>query len=212
MRRCLFLFACLWLGAAEAKQTVFGYDGFYSRLKKSEDVKYSHVTLTFLLQQQQSQQRCQLESAAITTDLTSTPLTLAANGELLLPYDQLLNDNKAKIVLQQPETARVCDLNFRLRNRLPVAKVLSYAELHRLHDQFSQLLNELSGLGKYFLPQMTGVTLLFKQEAVLISQPPMPQAVMCEQHRCQIDMTILPKDAQLEFADAPEYVVPWLAR
>ena len=32
--------------------TVFNYDGFYARMKKSEKAEYSDITLAFLLQKQ----------------------------------------------------------------------------------------------------------------------------------------------------------------
>ncbi len=195
--------------------TVFNYDGFYARMKKSEQAKYSDITLAFLLQQAGSTERCQIQSAAITTDISSEPLTLAANGELILPYNELLNSRKALIQLKQAQGAVACDLNFRLRSRMPLSQTLSLQTLQKTHQQFQQLLQDLAGLGKYFLPQMTGVTVLFSTDAVVQQAPADIQSrVKCEGKQCHIDLTGLDANhaAAISFSQTPEYLVPLLQR
>lgn len=195
--------------------TVFNYDGFYARMKKSEKAEYSAITLAFLLQKAGATERCQIDSAAITTDISSAPLTLAANGELLLPYDELLNSRKALIQLKQQPDAVPCDLNFRLRSRLPLDKTLSLAQLHKTHQQFDGLLKDLAGLGKYFLPDMTGVTVLFSSDALVedVSQV-LLERVKCEGKQCHIDLTGLDANtaASVSFNQTPDYLVPLLQR
>lgn len=195
--------------------TVFNYDGFYARMKKSEQAKYSDITLAFLLQQAGSTARCQIKSAEMTTDISSEPLTLAANGELLLPYSELLNNRKALIHLTQSPEAVACDLNFRLRSRMPLSVTLELAMLQKTHQQFQGLLQDLAGMGKYFLPEMTGVTVLFKEEALAIEGPPaLLSRVQCAASQCHIDLTGLEQGAAgaLTFSKMPEYLVPWLQR
>jgi len=195
--------------------TVFNYDGFFARMKKSEKAEYSDITLAFLLQKAGSTERCVIDSAAITTDISSEPLTLAANGELILPYNQLLNSRKALILLKQKPDAVPCDLNFRLRSRMPLDKTIQLAQLQKMHQQFQGLLSDLAGLGKYFLPEMTGVTVLFAGDALVEDVSPLLiSRVKCEGKQCHIDLTGLDatQSASISFSQTPEYLVPLLQR
>lgn len=203
------LLGLLLASTISAKETVFQYDGFYARLKKSEQATYSHVTLAFLLRQQQSERVCDIQAAFITTDLQKEPLILAKNGELLLPYDQNLNDNKAKIRLEQADDAKDCDLNFRLRNKLPLDKSLSLQELHKMHKQFKALMDEMAGLAKYFLPKMPGVTLQFATE---MQPTPVVDYMSCQANICTLDLSKAPAEGVLQLTQAPDYVVPWIQR
>lgn len=208
MNKLAWLLALL-VAPVIAKESVFTYDGFYARLKKSEQAQYSHVTLTFLLRQQNSERVCVIDKALLTTDLVSQPLTLAANGELLLPYDEEMNDNKAKIRLQQQEDAVPCDLNFRLRNKLPLNRQLNMADVMKIHQQFDQLMDEMAGIAKYMLPEIQGVTVLFSQPAQL--QSPVDY-VQCQDLQCTIDLNKAPADGVLTFTATPDYIVPWIPR
>lgn len=215
MRFCLVLLAAL-LVAPSMANTQFNYDGFYARLKKSEKAEFSHITLAFMLQRQGTQQACELTEARITTDISDDPLTVAANGELVLPYSELLNNRKALIVLRQPEGAAPCDLNFRLRSRLPLDARVELKQLRMMHQQFDALLKELAGLGKYFLPPMTGVSLQFAAEAMVLAVPAeLNHALHCEGKQCQLDLTQAQGAADnlvLEFQQAPALVLPLLPR
>jgi hypothetical protein len=214
--RFYLLFLAVLLVAPSMANTQFNYDGFYARLKKSEKAEYSHITLAFMLQRQGTQQVCELTAARITTDISDEPLTAAANGELVLPYSELLNNRKALIILKQPEGAAPCDLNFRLRSRLPLDARVELRQLRMMHQQFDDLLKELAGLGKYFLPPMTGVSLQFAAEAMVLAVPAeLNQALQCEDKQCRLDLTQAQDAADsliLEFQQAPAVVLPLLPR
>lgn len=215
MRFCLLLLAAALVTPAMAN-TQFNYDGFYARLKKSEKAEYSYITLAFMLQRQGTQQVCELTEARITTDISDEPLTVASNGELVLPYSELLNNRKALIILKQPEGAAPCDLNFRLRSRLPLDARVELKQLRMMHQQFDALLKDLAGLGKYFLPPMTGVSLQFASEAMVLAVPAeLSQALQCKEKQCQLDLTQAQGAADnltLEFQQAPVVVLPLLPR
>lgn len=194
--------------------TQFNYDGFYSRLKKSEKVEYSDITLAFMLQQQASNLPCDITGARITTDITDEALTVASNGELVLPYSELLNNRKALIKLQQPANAKACDLNFRLRSKLPLDATIEWPQLVKMHQQFDGLLKDLAGLGKYFLPVMTGVTLQFEREVVLESAPAeLAARIQCEKLQCQVALLDAGElTGKVVFNQAPHTVLPLLPR
>lgn len=198
--------------------TQFNYDGFYARMKKSEKAEYSDITLAFLLQKQGTTEACQIDQALITTDISREPLTLAANGELILPYSELLNNRKALIVIEQPVGAAPCDLNFRLRSKMPIDSQINWVQLSNMHQQFQALLRDLAGLGKYFLPTMHGLTLHFDKDVVLQDAPAALQSrVQCQAKVCHVQMlpefTAEPSTtASLTFTAAPLYLVPLLSR
>jgi hypothetical protein len=213
------LFAILVLAVLSAcvqADTVFNYDGFYARMKKSEQPQYSEVTLTFVLQKQATIEPCQIENAKLTTDISEEKLTIASNGELILPFEKLFNDRKALIRLKQPAGAVSCDLNFRLRNKMPLSNVIRLKQLRATHQQFDLLLKDLAGMGKYFLPAMTGVTVQFpKANPVLTSSARVEQAWRCEAKHCHLDLSQLvdePDDVELQFSETPEYLFPYIPR
>jgi len=208
------LVVCSTLTAPVAADTLFNYDGFYSRLKKSEKVEYSDITLAFMLQQQATTLPCDITSARITTDISDEALTVASNGELVLPYSELLNSRKALIQLQQPADAIACDLNFRLRSKLPLDAAIEWRQLVKMHQQFDGLLKDLAGLGKYFLPAMTGVTLQFEREVVLESAPAeLASRIHCKMLLCQVLLADAAElKGEIRFNQAPHTVLPLLPR
>lgn len=192
--------------------TVFNYDGFYARMKKSEKVEFSDITLAFMLQKAGTAEACDVTQALITTDITQAPLTIATNGELILPYDELLNGRKALIVLKQPPGAASCDLNFKLRTKMPLPQQATVGQLRKLQSQFDALLDTLAGLGKYWLPEVSGLTVHFAAEVVAqSSDPALSQQLLCEQNRCRILLpSSLADDARVQFSKVPDHATPLL--
>lgn len=191
--------------------TVFNYDGFYARMKKSEKVEFSDITLAFVLQKAGTSEACSVDKALITTDISEAPLTIAGNGELMLPFDLMLNAQKALIVLKQPEGADACDLNFKLRSKMPVPQQATVAELRKLQAQFDALLDSLAGC-KYWLPEVSGLTVHFASEVVAqSSDAALSQQLVCEQNRCRILLPASLSDkATIQFSKVPDHATPLL--
>ena len=192
--------------------TVFNYDGFYARMKKSEKVEFSDITLAFILQKAGTNEPCSVENAVITTDISEAPLTIAGNGELMLPFDEMLNVQKALIVLKQPEGAAACDLNFKLRSKMPVPQQATVAQLRKLQGQFDELLDSLAGWGKYWLPDVSGLTVHFASEVVAqSSDAALSQQLLCEQNRCRLFLPeSLADTATVQFSKVPDHATPLL--
>jgi hypothetical protein len=198
-------------GSAMA-DTVFNYDGFYARMKKSEKVEFSDITLAFMLQKAGTTEVCVVDKALITTDISEAPLTIAGNGELMLPFDEMLNVQKALIILKQPQGAVACDLNFKLRSKMPVPQQATVAQLRKLQSQFDELLDSLAGWGKYWLPDVSGLTLHFSGEVVAqSSDAALNQQLLCEQNRCRIFLPLsLADTATVQFSKVPDHATPLL--
>ena len=192
--------------------TVFNYDGFYARMKKSEKVEFSDITLAFVLQKAGTNEVCSVDKALITTDISEAPLTIAGNGELMLPFDLMLNAQKALIVLKQPEGAEACDLNFKLRSKMPVPQQATVAQLRKLQGQFDELLDSLAGWGKYWLPEVSGLTVHFASEVVAqSSDAALSQQLLCEQNRCRLFLPeSLADTATVRFSKVPDHATPLL--
>lgn len=210
----LYFFASLLVAfsSSAVADTVFNYDGFYARMKKSEKVEFSDITLAFVLQKAGTSEACSVDKALITTDISEAPLTIAGNGELMLPFDLMLNAQKALIVLKQPEGADACDLNFKLRSKMPVPQQATVAELRKLQAQFDALLDSLAGWGKYWLPEVSGLTVHFASEVVAqSSDAALSQQLVCEQNRCRILLPASLSDkATIQFSKVPDHATPLL--
>ena len=157
-----------------------------------------------------------MERAEITTDISKDALTVASNGELILPYDEVYNQRKALIRIYQKPNAEPCDLNFRLRNKMPLGNELSLGQLRTLHQQFDALLKDLAGMGKYFLPTMSGVTLQFDADSpALVSEVAVQNAVECSKNQCQLELNQLndlSADIIVSFSVKPNYIFPYIPR
>jgi|GEM_PF-1004500 hypothetical protein len=216
--------------------TQFNYDGIYARLKKSEKADFSHVTLAFSLRNSADGSACQVDAVRIVTDITDEPMGMAANGELTMPFSELLNNRKALIKIIQPANAAPCDLSMNIRSKIALESRLSMMQIMQLQRQFDGLLDSLAGLGKYFLPEVKGITLHFANEAQLMEAPAaIERLVSCQGTRCEIDLrhyaskyqvakeddvdAIMANKAQdallaplqLQFKQAPLQATPWIA-
>ena len=202
------------LSGAVSADTVFNYDGFYSRMKKSEKVEFSDITLAFMLQKTATTEACLVDKALITTDISEAPLSIAGNGELQLPFDELLNSRKALIVLKQPAGAAQCDLNFKLRSKMPIPQQVTVAQLRKLQGQFDQLLDSLAGVSKYWLPDVAGLTVHFAAEVTAhSSDATFMQQIDCEQQRCRIQLPASLQDsATVQFSALPDHATPLLPK
>lgn len=234
---CLGLASVLALSSLSASaNTQFNYDGIYGRLKKSEKAEFSHVTLAFSLQNSHDGSACQVDAVRIVTDITDEPMGMAGNGELNMPFSELLNNRKALIKIIQPANAAPCDLSMKIRSKIALESRLSMMQIMQLQRQFDGLLDSLAGLGKYFLPEVKGITLHFASEAQLIEAPAaIERLVSCQGTRCEIDLRqyankyqvvkdddpealqankaqdALLAPLQLQFKQAPLQATPWIA-
>lgn len=200
------------LNGSAVADTVFNYDGFFARMKKSEKVEFSDITLAFVLQKAGTTEACTVEKALITTDISEAPLIIAGNGELMLPFDEMLNAQKALIVLKQPDDAVACDLNFKLRSKMPIPQQVTVAQLRKLQGQFDELLDSLAGWGKYWLPEVSGLTVHFASEVVAqSSDAALAEQLLCEQNRCRIFLPASLADSDtVKFSKVPDHATPLL--
>ncbi len=87
---------------------------------------------------------------------------VTVDSELRLPYDDDLNLDKATVVVGLTESHEACDLSVQVMADVPPPAdsrwELKVSELTGRQHDMQSLLEKLAGMvGKYFLPEMTGV-------------------------------------------------------
>ena len=135
---------------------------------------------------------------------------MAGNGEISLPYDEALKHSNAVLKVLQADNVEPCQIQFRLRSRMRLAPELSLSQLQHYRSQFELLLDDMAGVGKYWLPEVSGVIVEFSD---VITVPQMSQdsanITQCSDKRCYIQLDAsLPADSHWLFSQRPSYILP----
>ncbi|WP_439843653.1 DUF2987 domain-containing protein [Aeromonas dhakensis] len=138
------------------------YGTFYSQMKTFAKGEFGHARLGFYLTDPQNGRRCQLTSARVSTLDRDVAAEVTIDSELRLPYDDDLNLDKATVVVGLTESHEACDLSVQVMADVPQPAdsrwELKVSELTGRQHDMQSLLEKLAGMvGKYFLPEMTGV-------------------------------------------------------
>ncbi|WP_421158913.1 DUF2987 domain-containing protein [Aeromonas dhakensis] len=138
------------------------YGTFYSQMKTFAKGEFGHARLGFYLTDPQNGRRCQLISARVSTLDRDVAAEVTIDSELRLPYDDDLNLDKASVVVGLTEPHVACDLSVQVMADVPPPAdsqwQLKVSELTERQHDMQSLLEKLAGMvGKYFLPEMTGV-------------------------------------------------------
>lgn len=189
---------------------LMNYNGFYGRMKKLQQPEYSDITLAFALTGQQTGQPCQFYSMKLVSDRHDMLLDMAGNGEISLPYDEALKDSNAVLQVLQADNVDVCQVQFRLRSRMRLSNDLTLTQLQHCRSQFDLLLDDMAGLGKYWLPDVSGVIIEFSHEATLPQMNGVSSRVThCRDNRCYIRLdAALPADTSWLFSQRPANILP----
>lgn len=212
MRNLMLLL--LVLSAPASADLLLNYNGFYNRMKKLQQPEYSDITLAFALTGTRTGQACKYYSLGLKSDRHDIALELAGNGEINLPYDEALKDSNAILEVLQADNAEPCQVQFRLRSRMRLANDLSLAQLQHYRSQFDALLDDMAGLSKYWLPDVTGVIVEFADD---VTMPQLDAATLavtqCQAKRCLVHLNSkLPEDSRWLFNQRPSYLLPLINR
>ncbi|MBZ9610952.1 DUF2987 domain-containing protein [Rheinheimera maricola] len=200
----------LLLAAPVSADLVLNYNGFYGRMKKLQQPQYSDITLAFALTEQQSGLPCQFYQLKLVSDRHDLSLEMAGNGEISLPYDEALKDSNAVLQVLQADNSASCQVQFRLRSRMRLPTELTLSQLQHYRSQFDVLLDDMSGMSKYWLPDVIGVIVEFADD---VTMPPLSSATAavtsCQGKRCVIRLdTVLTEDSRWLFQQRPIYLLP----
>ena len=186
------------------------YNGFYGRMKKLQQPEYSDITLAFALIGERSGQPCRFYSLKLLSDKHDISLDTAGNGEISLPYDEALKNSNAVLRVQQADNAEPCQVQFRLRSRMRLPVTLDYSTLIHYQSQFDLLLDDMAGISKHWLPDVSGVIVEFADS---VAAPQMTSAAaevtQCSEKRCVIRLNIsMAADSSWQFSQRPVYLLP----
>mgnify|MGYP006187143829 CR=1 FL=1 len=198
------------LCAPASADLLLSYNGFYNRMKKLQQPEYSDITLAFALTGERSGQACKYYSLGLKSDLHDIVLDIAGNGEISLPYDEALKDSNAVLEVLQADNAEPCQVQFRVRSRMRLANELTLSQLQHYRSQFDLLLDDMAGISKRWLPDVSGVIVEF---ADVVTPPRMTagaaEATQCSDKRCYIRLnSSLAADSRWQFSQRPVYLLP----
>ncbi|MGP9800881.1 DUF2987 domain-containing protein [Rheinheimera sp. NSM] len=200
----------LLLPAAVSADLLLNYNSFYQRMKKLQQPEYSDITLAFALIGERSGQPCKYYGLGLKSDRHEIKLDIAGNGEISLPYDEALKDSNAILQVLLADNAEPCQVQFRLRSRMRLAPELTLQEIQHYRSQFDVLLDDMAGISKRWLPDVSGVIVEF---ADVVTPPQMTagaaQATQCSDKRCYIHLnSSLAADSRWQFSQRPMYLLP----
>lgn len=212
----LFLFCVLIISTftVSAKDFMVSYDGFYDRLKVVNKGDFQYAQVNFYVTDIASGKPCLIDSGKIVTETRELALSYTDQAQLQLPFDKQLDTDKAVIVLTPQNSTYDCQLKMQIEAQEFNPKPLTRAKLLTMHNEFDELLYDLSGffvskLMSFLLPEQQGVVLTFA-EPVTINDA----AFMCDGAVCNVKVDDRWEDdiASLNISTAVLKVTPWIVK
>ncbi|MFO6422163.1 DUF2987 domain-containing protein [Motilimonas sp. KMU-193] len=160
VHKLLFLLILLYAPWASAIETKFSYSDFYKRLAVVKKEGLTRVTPAFYLLDQNAQQPCQLAKAVLETANRQVAITQTPSGELLVPYDVKLKQEKAELVLVFAHEQTDCAMSLQTKLLVPISGIQDVDGLSKIADELEKLMLGQAGFwGKLFLPDFNGISL-----------------------------------------------------
>lgn len=198
---------------AFAEPVVMSYDGFYDRMEVINEGDYQYARVGFYLKTFESAKECELADGKIMTEKQTYPLTYNERGQLFLPFDKELDTHKA-VVVATPKSASGCQLSMQIEAKMPQQPITA-AQLYKVHQEFEELLPDLSGffVGKlmsFLLPDQQGIQLHFNTAV----PTDVPSDWQCVEMRCKvkIDDTWQANERKLVDGNKLARITPWIAK
>jgi hypothetical protein len=220
MKNKFFALALAALGFAQpamADNFVVSYDGFHDRLKVIEKGEFEFARVNFYIVDIASLEPCKIAKGKIVTENSETPLTYTDEAQLLLPYDDQLDKDKAVIVIEPQNPRHDCQLKFQIEAEHFGLDNLTKADIYQLHHEFDELLSDLSGffvskLMGFLLPSQKGISVKFDSD-VNFNQ----SGVSCADKVCKFTVEDSWEGDDFKFtSDAmsakPVLVTPWIEK
>jgi len=200
--------------AVNAKEFVVSYDGFYDRLKVVNKGDFQYAQVNFYVTDIATGDPCLIDSGKIITETRELALSYTDQAQLQLPFDKQLDTDKAVIVLTPQNSNHDCQLKLQIEAQEFNPQPLTKAELLTMHNEFDELLSDLSGffvstLMSFLLPEQQGVVLTFAQP-VSISDP----AFTCDGKICHVKVLDEWQDDNSTFSIKADItkVTPWIEK
>jgi hypothetical protein len=138
---------------------ILNYDGFFDRMEEFDEPEFLGVKLAFYFKSKQTGKACAIESAQLKTQDRKKPVYYLDTGEVLLPFDEQLDMDKAKLIIVKKDDEE-CGLDMRIENSQLLTQHISVSQVVDLTEKFSSALTELGGMMSFLMPSVTGITYL----------------------------------------------------
>nr|WP_238486321.1 DUF2987 domain-containing protein [Motilimonas eburnea] len=160
VRNLLILFVFLCTPWASAQESTFAYSDFYKRLAVVKKEGLTRVSPAFFLLDKHGQQPCEVTKAVIETAERHVTVLQKPTGELLIPYDAKLKQDKADLILGLRRDQQDCTMSLQTKLMVPIESVDRVDGLKKIADELEKLMLGQAGFwGKLFLPDFNGITL-----------------------------------------------------
>jgi len=200
-----------------AKEFVASYDGFYDRMKIVNKGEFSQAKVGFYLIEMTSKESCVLSEGHILTEKQEFPLNYSEQMELLLPFDEKLDKDKAMVIAYPENPNDECQLVMQIEAPVSQGSSFSKYQLYDTYIELDDLIDDLSGfvlstVFGFLMPDMVGVTLIFDEPAKLLSQS--DDTVKCSEMRCTITMNSDwdSNSEILKFSVSPSKIIPYIEK
>jgi len=167
MRLGLFLVLLLTTNSVLASPLKLNYSLFFGYMKTNYKLDYEYVTTAFYLRDKDSGQACLIKNAQIVVDQKREPITFTEQGQLLPFYsDQHRKDGAMiEVELLAGQEGYQCDLQVTIMAKAAESVQLSDPKLALISAQLEGILKKNAGMiGKYFLPEFSGIRLQLSEK------------------------------------------------
>lgn len=191
---------------ANDNQVVLNYDGFFDRMDDLDEAQYQDIKLAFYLLDKQ-EQPCPVNSVKLQTKFKHQEVYVLDSGEILLPFEPKLDQDKAAIVIDKKDSTE-CGLNMRLESSQLFNNKIPTQQIKSLINTFDLAFNDLGGMMSFMLPEVIGIT--FKFEPGQLPQLSNPSLGKCEKDLgCTLKISDLnAEQGDIEFNYKPIKAVP----
>jgi len=167
MRLGFFLVLLLTTSSVLATPLKLNYSLFFGYMKTNYKLDYEYVTTAFYLRDKDSGQACLIKNAQIVVDQKREPITFTEQGQLLPFYsDQHRKDGAMiEVELLAGQEGYQCDLQVTIMAKAAESVQLSDPKLALISAQLEGILKKNAGMiGKYFLPEFSGIRLQLSEK------------------------------------------------
>ena len=166
MRLGLLVILLLSVNSVFASSLKLDYSTFFGYMKTMHKLDYAHVSTAFYLVDRNTGNACLIKNAQMVVDNKRDPVKIGPNGRLLPFYsDQHRKDGAIiEVELLADQAVNQCDLQVTIMAKESDLTNLSFAKMALISEQLEGVLKKNAGMiGKYFLPDFSGIRLQLKQ-------------------------------------------------
>ncbi|WP_434339725.1 DUF2987 domain-containing protein [Motilimonas cestriensis] len=145
---------------AQGAESKVSYGDFYKRLDVVNKQGLTQVSPAFFLLSPDGTGPCILNDAYLQTNAQKVAVKQTIDGELILPFDARLKQDKAELVMDFAADEPNCAMSIQTKLIKPISQVTEVSALLDIANELEMLMKGHAGFwGKLFLPDFNGISL-----------------------------------------------------